>query len=120
MTMVSILTSLPTIAVISFLFVWFLYWLGGQINYRSSTKSHFDKEKKILYASGEEPPHETPHIILERLVIYIIYFFVFDILAFILVTSFEHTGGAIILYAGIILISILFLAPQSWRKEVYV
>jgi NADH:ubiquinone oxidoreductase subunit 3 (subunit A) len=109
-----VFTTFPTIVIVSFLVVIIIYWLGSRI---SKTTSEKLVESKILYASGEEPPHDAPHINLERFVIYVIYFYIFDILAFIVVTSFEQTGGATIMYTGIILTAILFLVPHNWRRE---
>ena len=110
------LTSFPIIVGFSFIVVVLIYWLGGRMSRVQNEGSLSDSEAKILYASGEDPPHDAPHINLERFVIYIIYFYIFDILAFMIFTSFEQTGGAIILYASIILTAVLFLVPRNWRR----
>jgi NADH:ubiquinone oxidoreductase subunit 3 (subunit A) len=112
---IDFLTSFPFIALLSLAIAFFIYWIGG----RMAESSSQDSEKKILYASGEEPPHVSPHINIERFVIYAVYFYIFDILAFIMVTSFEHTGGATILYAFTVLTALLFLVPHSWRRKTY-
>jgi NADH:ubiquinone oxidoreductase subunit 3 (subunit A) len=109
-----VFTSFPVIVGISFLVVILIYWLGVRM---SKARSEKEAESRILYASGEEPPHDAPQINLERFVIYVIYFYIFDILAFLVVTSFEQTGGATIMYASIILTAILFLVPHNWRRE---
>jgi NADH:ubiquinone oxidoreductase subunit 3 (subunit A) len=112
--LVEVLVSFPFIVGISFLVVILIYWAGGRI---SRARIEKEAESQILYASGEEPPHHEPLINLERFVIYVIYFFIFDILAFLIVTSFEQTSGATIMYAGIILTAVLFLVPYNWRRE---
>jgi NADH:ubiquinone oxidoreductase subunit 3 (subunit A) len=107
------ITSLPFIVLLSLAVASLIYWIGGRMAEASSP----DAGKAILYASGEEPPHVAPHFDLERYVIYVIYFFIFDILAFILGTSFEHTGGSTVLYAFTILTTVVFLVPHGRRKR---
>jgi len=98
--------SLPFVFVLSLIAALMLYWYGGKI----SPKAAKTPGKLAQYACGEEMPAEKLQVNVERFFIYAVYFLVFDILAFMLATSFASPGFMPALYAVITLLAVALLA----------
>ena len=105
--MQDVIASLPiaflTALVVSLIF----YWIGGKI----APKGKKTADKLSTYACGEEFPAEKLQLNIQRFFIYAVYFMIFDILAFILATSFMSPGVVPALYAVITLSAVMLLLP---------
>lgn len=83
------------------------YWIGGKI----SPKGKKTPGKLATYACGEEYPPEKLQLNIQRFFIYAVYFMIFDILAFVLATSFVSPGIMPALYAIVTLSAVMLLLP---------
>jgi len=104
--------SLPFIFALLLLFVSIFYWIGGRIGARGEKSP----EKTAPYACGEDLSPRKYQVDIERLFIYAVCFLIFDILAFILVTSMDAPGFFPAIYASIVSLSFIMLIPVWWRK----
>jgi NADH:ubiquinone oxidoreductase subunit 3 (subunit A) len=101
---------LPIIFGIAIVVAVVVYQIGGRI----SPKSSQTKEKTASYSCGEEAPVKEAKLDLERFLTYAIYFLIFDVLAFVMMTSFYATGFLPVIYSLIVLaaVGMLFFARR--------
>jgi len=90
-----------------------LYLIGSMV----STKAKATVGKLAPYACGEDLPARKFQVNVRRFFIYITYFMIFDISAFILATSFSGRGFYPILFSAIVLLAVIMLIPVWRRKE---
>lgn len=83
-----------------------IFLLGGRGSAKNEGKN---KGKTEPYACGEDMPAEESRIDLERFLVYAVYFLIFDILAFILATSFTTTGIMPVAYVSVVLVAVAVL-----------
>lgn len=105
--MQDIIASLPIVFLTALIISFVLYWVGGRI----APTGKKSPAKLATYACGEEYPAEKLQLNIQRFFIYAVYFMIFDILAFILATSFMNPGLIPILYALITLSAVMLLLP---------
>ncbi len=74
------------------------------------------KGKVAPYASGEDLPAHKFQVDVEGFLVYAVYFLIFDILAFILATSFSTPSYFPTLYALIVLMAVVILLPL-WQGD---
>ncbi len=103
--------SVSLIFLLSLVFSASLYLIGSFI----APKGKNTVNKLAPYACGENLSAKKFQVNAERFFIYITYFIIFDISAFILTTSFGH-GFYPIVFCIIILLAIVTLLPL-WRRE---
>jgi len=72
-------------------------------------KDEINKGKEEAYACGEDMPAAKSKVNVQSFFMYAFYFMIFDILAFMLVTSFGTAGIYATLYAGIVLLAMIVL-----------
>jgi len=101
------ITSLPVVFLTALVASLIFYWVGGRIAPRGKKTP----AKLAPYACGEEYPSEKLQLNVQRFFIYAVYFMIFDILAFILATSFTNPGLMPALYALINLSAVVLLLP---------
>jgi NADH:ubiquinone oxidoreductase subunit 3 (subunit A) len=83
-----------------------IFWVGGRGTAKGVAKA---EGKTVPYACGEDLPAEESRIDLERFLIYAVYFLIFDVLAFILATSFFATGLLPVAYISVVLVAVAVL-----------
>jgi NADH:ubiquinone oxidoreductase subunit 3 (subunit A) len=103
----NIITSLPFVLFISLVIALVIYWIGGRI----APKGAKTKGKLAPYACGEDFPAEKLQLNVESFFVYAVYFMIFDILAFILATSFMNPGIIPAFYAIVTLLAVVVLLP---------
>jgi len=79
-----------------------IYLLGGKL----APKSEPTKEKNAPYSCGEHGPVKEAKVDLERFLTYAVFFLIFDVLAFVTMTSFYATDLLPVAYALIVLTSV--------------
>jgi NADH:ubiquinone oxidoreductase subunit 3 (subunit A) len=102
----STLFLLPAIFGVALVAALVIYWLGGRISPKNAVQT---VGKTAPYACGEDMPAEEMKVDLERFLVFAVYFLIFDVFAFLVVTSF-YTGGFVpVFYSLIVLISVAML-----------
>jgi len=86
------------------------------IGFRVSPKVKGTVDKHASYACGEALPTRKFQVNVRRFFLYVTFFMVFDILAFILVTSFSNQGFYPVLFSAIVLLATVTLLPV-WRGK---
>jgi NADH:ubiquinone oxidoreductase subunit 3 (subunit A) len=106
--------TFPLIAVfaLSFAIVLVIFWAGGRVAVKGATKADGKAEP---YACGEDMPAEESRVDLERFLVFAVNFLIFDILAFVLATSFYTTGLMPVAYISIVLIAVAVLMYSRRR-----
>ena len=97
---------------ISLLFSILLYLTGLLI----APKPKATLDKLVPYACGEEYPAKKVQVNMERFFLYITFFLIFDISAFLLAVSFGNQGIYPVLFGGIMLLAVTLLLP-IWGRE---
>jgi NADH:ubiquinone oxidoreductase subunit 3 (subunit A) len=108
---IDLLISLPFIFLLSLL-IGLVFYLVGRI---IGAKGEETTDKVAPYACGEDLPARKFQVDVERFLVYAVYFFIFDILAFILATSLDTPGIFPSAYAVIVLMAVVILLPL-WRR----
>ncbi|MGQ9759460.1 MAG: NADH-quinone oxidoreductase subunit A [Candidatus Methanomethylicaceae archaeon] len=90
-----------------------IFWIGGKI---SPNAAKNDPEKLSPYACGEEFQIEEHGTNMERFLIYALYFLIFDVLTFIMATSFFERGVLPATYSAVALISVMVLVIARRHK----
>jgi NADH:ubiquinone oxidoreductase subunit 3 (subunit A) len=108
---IDLLISLPFIFLLSLLIGLVLYLVGRTIG----AKGEETADKVAPYACGEDLPARKLQVDVEGFLVYAVYFFIFDILAFILATSLDTPGIFPVAYAVIVLMAVVILLPL-WRR----
>ncbi|MGA2573665.1 MAG: NADH-quinone oxidoreductase subunit A [Candidatus Methanomethylicaceae archaeon] len=91
---------------LSLAIVLLIYFIGGKISAKGVAKGTGKNEP---YACGEDLPAEESRVDLEKFLVFALYFLIFDILAFVLATSFYTIGIMPITYSLIVLIAVTVL-----------
>jgi NADH:ubiquinone oxidoreductase subunit 3 (subunit A) len=102
----------PFIVLLALAFSGFLYLLGSTLAPKVKTTGG----KLASYACGEDLPVERGRVNVRRFFVYITFFMVFDVSAFLLATSFGGPGVYPLLFCGIIFSAVITLLP-GWREE---
>ena len=103
---------LPLVFGVSLLAALIIYMIGGKISAKGSQNA---PGKTAPYACGEDTPLEEVKIGLERFLTFAVYFLIFDIFAFVTVTSFYTTGLMPIAYSLIVLMAVAMLIFSKRR-----
>jgi len=109
------LVSLPFIFLLALLVSTLLYCVGSLISQKvkkTRRSSKFDP-----YACGESLPAEKLQINIERFLLYIMLFMIFDITAFLLSISFNASSICPIIFIAIIASSLLIIVPEIRGKR---
>ncbi|MFH0848275.1 MAG: NADH-quinone oxidoreductase subunit A [archaeon] len=105
--MQDIIASLPAVFLTALLLSCIFYWIGGRI----APQGKKTPDKLSTYACGEEYSPNRLQLNVQNLFIYAVYFLIFDIIAFVLATSFTNPGLMPALYALITMSGVVFLFP---------
>jgi NADH:ubiquinone oxidoreductase subunit 3 (subunit A) len=97
---------LPLVFGVSLIVAVVIYLIGGKISAKGTQNL---PGKTAPYACGEDTPLEEVKIGLERFLTFAVYFLIFDIFAFMMVTAFFTIGLMPIVYALIVLMSVAML-----------
>lgn len=111
----NLLISLPFIFMLSLVVGLLLYLVGNIIG----AKGEENDGKTTPYACGENLPPLKFRVDVEKFFIYAVYFLIFDVLAFVLATSYaciRTLGYFPAIYAFIVLMAVAILLPL-WRRE---
>jgi NADH:ubiquinone oxidoreductase subunit 3 (subunit A) len=90
---------LPIVFGVSLIIALVIYLIGGKISAKGTRTSG----GSAPYSCGEEGPVGEVKVNLERFLTFATYFLIFDVLAFVLVTSYYSIGIMPVLYALIVL-----------------
>ncbi len=93
---------LPLVFGVSLLVALIIYFVGGKI----SAKSPSTQGKLAPYSCGENGPTQEVKPDLERFLTYAVYFLIFDIMAFVTMTSFYASSFLPVIYALIVLTAV--------------
>jgi len=104
--------SIPLIFVLSILLGVILYIFGSIISPKVKKKP----EKLAPYACGEDLPAEKLQVNAEEFFIYATYFLIFDVVAFMLATSFGEPGFFPVLFIAVILVASVVLFSVRVRR----
>jgi NADH:ubiquinone oxidoreductase subunit 3 (subunit A) len=104
--------SIPLIFVLSILLGVILYIFGSIIAPKVKKRTG----KLAPYACGEDLPAEKLQVNAEEFFIYATYFLIFDVVAFVLATSFGRPGFFPILFIAIILVASVVLFSVRVRR----
>ena len=96
---------LPLVFGVSLLAAIVIFLIGKRI----APKGQNIAGKNAPYACGEEMTVEEVKFDLERFLTFAVYFLIFDVLAFVTVTSFFNVGVMPIIYALVVLMSVAML-----------
>jgi len=98
---------LPLVIALSLAVILLIYLVSGRASARGILKNIGDKVAP--YACGEDFPSEELKVNLEKFFIFAVYFLIFDVLAFILATSFSVAGLIPAVYCSIVLMAVVAL-----------
>ncbi|NIR86772.1 NAD(P)H-quinone oxidoreductase subunit 3 [Candidatus Bathyarchaeota archaeon] len=116
MVFLNFILSLPFIFLSALLISSFLYLVGSKIAPKvKGTKG--SSGKLAPYACGEDMPARKFQVNIRRFFLYVTYFMIFDILAFMLALSFSSRGIYPILFSAIIALSLLAAIAVTRRKR---
>ncbi len=100
---------LPTVFGVALVLALLIYFVGGR------TKTYLKTPGKTEpYACGEDLPAEEMKVDMERFLVFTVYFLIFDVLAFVIATSYYTLGLGPVMYALIVLMGVaaLFLSRR--------
>jgi NADH:ubiquinone oxidoreductase subunit 3 (subunit A) len=110
--MSDLVVSPPFLVLLSVSFSVLLYLIGSVI----SRKAGDTVGKLSSYACGEDLPPGKSQVNVRSFFLYVTFFMVFDISAFLLGTSFSSPGVYPLLFCGIIVFAVVTLL-SVWREE---
>lgn len=110
--MTNLLLSLPLIFTVSLGLSISLYLIGAAI----SPKTTKTKGKLAPYACGEELPPQKFQVNIRSFFLYVTYFMIFDISAFLLAMSFSAPGPYPAIFSIVIILALVWLL-MAWRRE---
>ena len=87
--------------------------VGGRLSVKGGMKS---AGKSAPYACGEDLPAEELKVNLERFFVFAVYFLIFDVLAFILATSFAASSLLPAVYCLVVLMAVAALLSSGRYK----
>jgi NADH:ubiquinone oxidoreductase subunit 3 (subunit A) len=93
---------LPLVFGVSLAAALIIYRVGGRI----SAKGTQSEGKTAAYSCGEQGPSREVKMDLERFLTYAVYFLIFDILAFVTMTSFYASGFMPVVYSLVVLTAV--------------
>jgi len=93
---------LPLVFIVSLSTALIIYGVGGRL----SPKSKPTREQTSSYSCGEIAPAKEAKLDLERFLTYAVYFLIFDVLAFVTMTSFYASDFMPVLYSLIALVAV--------------
>jgi NADH:ubiquinone oxidoreductase subunit 3 (subunit A) len=93
---------LPLVFGVSLVVALVIYAIGGKI----SAKGKDTFGKTAPYSCGEETPIGEVKVDLDRFLTFAVYFLIFDVLAFVTVTSFYSLGLLPVVYSLIVLMAV--------------
>ncbi len=96
---------LPLVFGVSLVIAIVIYVIGGKI----SPKGKDSVGKTAPYSCGEEAPIGEVKMDLERFLTFAVYFLIFDVLAFVTVTSFYSLGLIPVAYSLVVLMAVAML-----------
>ena len=108
-----LLISLPSIFFLSILVGLILYLVGCMIG----AKGEKTEGKLAPYACGEDLPPKKFQVEIRRFFLYLTYFMILDVSAFILALSFTSRGIYPALFSVIIMFSLLMLVSIEGREK---
>jgi NADH:ubiquinone oxidoreductase subunit 3 (subunit A) len=108
----NLLLSLPFIFLVSLGISILLYLIGTVI----SPKTKKTKGKLAPYACGEELPPRKFQVNIRSFFLYVTYFMIFDISAFLLAMSFSVHGPYPVIFGAVIILALVWLL-MAWRRE---
>ncbi|MGD0406107.1 MAG: NADH-quinone oxidoreductase subunit A [Candidatus Bathyarchaeia archaeon] len=103
---------LPLVFGVSLVVVLIIYVIGGKISAKGSQN---EPGKTAPYACGEDIAVGDVKIDLERFLTFAVYFLIFDVFAFVTVTSFYTIGLMPIAYSLIVLMAVAMLIFSKKR-----
>lgn len=110
--MISLLLSLPFIFIVSLGISISLYLIGATM----SPKGKKTKGKLAPYACGEELPPQKFQVNVRSFFLYVTFFMIFDISAFLLAMSFSVHGPYPAIFSTVIILALVWLL-MAWRRE---
>jgi NADH:ubiquinone oxidoreductase subunit 3 (subunit A) len=96
---------LPLVFGVSLLVALIIYLVGGKISAKGSALPG----KTAPYVCGENEVLPEVKVGLERFLTFAVYFLIFDVLAFVMVTAFYNLGFMPIIYSLVVLMSVAML-----------
>jgi len=109
---INVLLSLPFVFIVSLGFSIVLYLVGAVI----SPKNKKTKGKLAPYACGEELPPQKFQVNVRSFFLYVTFFMIFDISAFLLAMSFSVHGPYPAIFGAVIILALVWLL-MTWRRE---
>jgi len=116
MVLLDFILSLPFVFLSALLVSSFLYIVGLKIAPRAK-KTERTSSKLAPYACGEDMPAKKFQVNIQRFFLYVTYFVIFDISAFMLALSFSSRGIYPTLFCAIIALSLFSAIPVIRRKR---
>lgn len=113
MLLLDFVWSLPFIFLASFLISLLFYIAGSKV----APKVRETSGKLAPYACGEDMPARKFQFDIQRFFLYVTYFMIFDISAFMLALSFNSRGVYPILFSAIIALSLVSVIPLIGREK---
>ena len=113
---VDVLVSLPFILLLALLISVFLYVVGWRIAPKAE-KQKKTSAKLEPYACGEALPARRFQVNIQRFFLYVTFFMIFDISAFILALSFNVGAIYPVLFTAAVAASLLAIIPAIGRKK---
>ncbi len=98
----SVVYILPLVFSVSLITALSLYFISGKL----SPKSDKSSEKTESYSCGEQAPSREVKLDLERFLTFAVYFLIFDVLAFVTMTSFYAQNFMPVVYSLIVLMAV--------------
>jgi len=111
-----LLVSLPFIFLVAFLISVFFYAIGWKIAPKAE-KPKKTSAKLEPYACGEAMPARRFQVDIQRFFLYVTFFMIFDISAFMLALSFNVGAFYPILFSATVAASLLTIIPVIGRKR---
>ena len=96
---------LPLVFGVSLLVALIIYLVGGKISAKGSELPG----KTAPYVCGENETLPEVKVSLERFLTFAVYFLIFDVLAFMMVTAYYNLGFMPIIYSLVVLLSVAML-----------
>jgi len=103
---------LPLVFGVSLAAALVIYRVGGRV----SAKGSQNEGKIAIYNCGEHGPTKDVKMDLERFLTYAVYFLIFDILAFVTMTSFFASSFLPVIYSVIVLTAVGMLILVTKRQ----
>jgi NADH:ubiquinone oxidoreductase subunit 3 (subunit A) len=103
---------LPLIFGVSLVAAIVIYRVGGRLAPKSSQSA----DKNAQYSCGEQVPLKEAKLDLERFLTFAVYFLIFDVLAFVTMTSFYAKDFLPVVYSMVVLTAVGMLVFAKKRR----